>query len=94
MAVRYSRYTANYPGIGSSAGGTTGTLISTGGRAENAESAHTLTYGLNWLINPSTAVKLNYAMTHFDRSVYILSTTNTSTTTVENVISLRTQINF
>ncbi len=94
VAVRYSRYTANYPGIGSSAGGTTGTLISTGGRAENAESAHTVTYGLNWLINPSTAVKLNYAMTHFDRSVYILSTTNTSTATVENVISLRTQINF
>ena len=94
IAVRYSTYTANYPGIGTTAGGVTGTTISTGGRAENSESASTLTYGVNWLLNPNTAIKLNYAVTHFDRAVYILSTTNKSTTDVENVLSLRAQINF
>ena len=94
LAVRYSTYTANYPGIGTTAGGVTGTSISTGGRAENSETTSTLTYGVNWLLNPNTAIKLNYAVTHFDRAVYILSTTNKSTTDIENVLSIRAQINF
>ena len=64
-------------------------------RAENSESARTITYGVNWLLNPSTAVKFNYAATKFDRPVYILSTAPASaTTTTENVCSVRAQINF
>ena len=91
IGVRVSEYKASVPG--------TGSAITDGGnnksRAENSESARTITYGLNWLLNPSTAVKFNYAATKFDRPVYILSTAPASATTnTENVFSVRAQINF
>ena len=94
VALRYSTYTGNYTG----ASGTDKNITSGGrtvGRASNSEGANTITYGLNWLLNPNTAIKLNYAVTKFDRPVGILSTTSSSTTTdTENVLSIRAQINF
>ena len=70
-------------------------------RAENSETANTITLGLNWLLNPNTVFKLNYATTSFGRPVSILSSTlngttssTASTTTRENVVSLRAQVNF
>ena len=70
-------------------------------RAENSETANTITLGLNWLLNPNTVLKLNYATTSFGRPVSILSSTlngttssTASTTTRENVVSLRAQVNF
>ena len=91
IGVRVSEYKSSLPG--------TGSAITDGGnnksRAENSESARTITYGVNWLLNPSTAVKFNYAATKFDRPVYILSTSpSTATTDTENVFSVRAQINF
>jgi len=49
---------------------------------------------VNWLLNPNTAIKINYAVTKFDRDVGILSSTNTTTSGTENAFSIRAQINF
>jgi len=85
LAVRYSTYSADYA---------TGTSTTTAYRNENAESANTITYGVNWLLNPSAAIKVNYAVTSFGRAVKILSNTDSTTANNEKVISVRTQINF
>jgi phosphate-selective porin len=85
LAFRYSKYKADY---------TSGTSTTTAYRNENSESANTITYGVNWLLNPSAAIKVNYAITSFDRAVKILSNTNSTTAQNEKVISVRTQINF
>ncbi|NBW55453.1 MAG: hypothetical protein EBR42_09145, partial [Betaproteobacteria bacterium] len=59
------------------------------------EKAKTITYGLNWLLNPNSRVMFNYATTQFDRPVYLLSSTDTtSRSSRENIFSIRTQINF
>ena len=66
-------------------------------RGENSEKAQTITYGLNWILNPNSRVILNYAVTKFDRAVTYLTTTTPATlgtTDLEKVISIRTQINF
>ena len=118
IGVRVSEYKSSLPGSNTGCKDTTnwqnGTLcIVDGGngtsRAENSEAARTVTYGLNWLLNPSTAIKFNYAMTKFDRPVSILSSTSNNTgapgsaastvssavtTTTENIFSVRAQINF
>ena len=97
IGVRVSEYKSSLPGTTANAA-----AITDGGnnksRAENSESARTITYGVNWFLNPNTAVKINYAATKFDRPVYILSSTGntqaTATVTSENVFSVRAQINF
>ena len=84
LALRVSSYKSSFISTGD-----------TNSRQENSAGASTITYGVNWLLNPSTAVKFNYAATKFDRPVYILSTSpSTATTDTENVFSVRAQINF
>ena len=92
LALRYSSYTGNYVG----ASGTNNTIktTATGGRASNSEGANTITYGVNWLLNPNTVIKMNYAVTKFDRNVGILSSTASGTASTENAFSIRAQINF
>jgi phosphate-selective porin len=85
LAFRYSQYKADYNSAASN---------TTAYRNENSESANTVTYGVNWLLNPSAAIKVNYAITSFDRAVKILSNTDSTTAKNEKVISVRTQINF
>ena len=77
----------------------TGTVNS---RAQNAETATTNTYALNWILNPNARVMFNYAETKFGQSIMLLDTSKTSNgvpiysgvTDSERVFSVRTQINF
>jgi len=66
-------------------------------RGENSEKAQTITYSVNWILNPNSRVIFNYAVTKFDRSVTYLTTTTPATlgtTDLEKIVSIRTQINF
>ena len=84
LAVRVSSYKSSYTPV-----------VAGNSRQENSSGANTITYGVNWLLNPSTAVKVNYAQTKFDTPVTYLSTQPTgATTSTENVFSVRAQINF
>jgi phosphate-selective porin OprO/OprP len=68
----------------------TGTSV----RTQNSVKGNTLTLGLNWLINPNARVMLNYAMTKFDTPVTPLDVAGASASDKEQVISVRTQLNF
>ena len=86
LALRVSSYKANYTSV---------LAGNSNSRQENSAGATTITYGVNWLLNPSTAVKVNYAQTTFDAPVNILSATPSGgPTSKENVFSMRAQINF
>ena len=72
-------------------------------RVQNAETARTNTYALNWILNSNARVMFNYAETKFGQSIILLdvnsSTAGTNTlssgsTDKERVFSVRTQINF
>ena len=113
VGFRASKYSTSIPITGSSATcvGTTaspkcemsyaGSGISTS-RVQNAESATTNTYALNWILNSNARVMFNYAETKFAHNVIILDTNqstdntafNSSATNRERVFSVRTQINF
>ena len=79
----------------------TGTGINTS-RVQNAESATTNTYALNWILNSNARVMFNYAETKFPHNVILLDTNgtlsntslNSGATSSERVFSVRTQINF
>jgi len=79
----------------------TGTGINTS-RVQNAESATTNTYALNWILNSNARVMFNYAETKFPHNVILLDTNgtlsntglNSGATNSERVFSVRTQINF
>ena len=77
----------------------TGTGIATS-RVQNAESATTNTYALNWILNSNARIMFNYAETKFAHSVIILDANQANgsqysgSTDKERVISVRTQINF
>ena len=71
-------------------------------RVQNAESATTNTYALNWILNSNARVMFNYAETKFPHNVVLLDTNgtlaatdfNSGATNSERVFSVRTQINF
>ena len=84
LALRVSSYKSSFTKAGDS-----------NSRQENSAGASTITYGVNWILNPSIAVKFNYATTTFDSPVNILSATPSGgPTSKENVFSARAQINF
>ena len=110
VGFRSSKYTADQANtmtcLGTAASPTCTTAISGTGssnsRVQNAETATTNTYALNWILNSNARVMFNYAQTTFGNSVIILdgaftqsvSSLTSGATDTERVFSVRTQINF
>jgi phosphate-selective porin OprO/OprP len=65
-------------------------------RYQNSPSAKTNTLGVNWILNSNARVMFNFARTDFGSPVEYLDTDGekTKTTKKEDIISVRTQINF
>jgi phosphate-selective porin len=64
-------------------------------RHQNSPTANTSTYALNWILNSNARVMFNYSQTKFGSKVEYLDTdSNGSSTTREDIVSVRTQINF
>lgn len=70
------------------------TTDGTNDRIQNSAKANTLTIGLNWVLNTNARVMLNYSMTKFDTPVTPLDVTGATASDKEQVLSLRTQLNF
>ena len=107
VGIRFSEYRVTEPSYFSSTGTNFGinarsntpvtALASLQSRGENSTSANTVTYGVNWILNPNTRIMINYADTHFATPVGYLTTyypSGLGTTSREQVISVRTQLNF
>jgi phosphate-selective porin OprO/OprP len=109
VGYRMSKYNANLPVTPSTTNciATSGcaTTVTTGAaaigsRVQNAESAKTNTYALNWILNSNARIMFNYAETKFNHNIVILDGSNTvnaltgGTTDKERVISVRSQFNF
>ena len=100
----------NCSGIATGASGTscdtsvTGTGVTTNGsRVQNAESARTNTYALNWILNSNARIMFNYAETKFPHKIVLLDVNkytnaygaiSSGATDKERVISVRSQFNF
>ena len=90
IGFRASKYSANLPVTTSATNCTattscetsvTGTGVTTNGsRVQNAESAKTNTYALNWILNSNARIMFNYAETKFGHNVVLLDV-NKSTNT-------------
>jgi phosphate-selective porin OprO/OprP len=64
-------------------------------RYQNSPKANTCTYALNWILNSNARILFNYSRTKFGSAVETLDTSyDASTTKKEDIISVRTQINF
>ena len=108
VGYRTSKYSANLPvtastctTTGSCATNVTSGATAIGSRVQNAESAKTNTYALNWILNSNARIMFNYAETKFGHNVVLLDTNSTvantptgGATDKERVISVRTQFNF
>ena len=108
VGFRASKYSANLPvtasgctTTGSCATSVTSGASNIGSRVQNAESAKTNTYALNWILNSNARVMFNYAETKFGHNIVMLDTNNSDSSTTyggatdkERVFSVRTQINF
>jgi phosphate-selective porin OprO/OprP len=107
VGIRFSEYSVTEPSYFSSSGTNFGinarsntTVTSTASlqsRGENSTNTKTVTYGINWILNPNSRIIFNYADTRFDTPVGYLTTyypTALGTTSREQVMSIRTQLNF
>jgi phosphate-selective porin len=107
VGYRISKYSADLPVTPSATNCavTTGCATNvntgvTGSRVQNAESARTNTYALNWILNSNARIMFNYAETKFGHNIVILDAQNSVTaltsgaTDKERVISVRSQFNF
>jgi len=110
VGFRTSKYTSDLDNtatcLGTAASPTCATTINgtgvTSSRVQNAETATTNTYAVNWILNSNARVMFNYAETKFGQSVMILDGAFTQSTSAlssgvtdkERVFSVRTQINF
>jgi phosphate-selective porin OprO/OprP len=109
VGYRASKYSANLPVTPSATNCTATTGCATnvtsgaaaiGSRVQNAESAKTNTYALNWILNSNARIMFNYAETKFGHNIVILDAQNSVTaltsgaTDKERVISVRSQFNF
>jgi phosphate-selective porin OprO and OprP len=87
VGVRVSSYDAT----GSTETGNTTITSNTGSLIlTDPIKAETTTYAVNWILNSNARVMLNYSDTRFSQNYEIVS----KTTKKEQVVSLRTQINF
>ena len=110
VGYRTSKYSADLP-VTASGCTTTGSCATSvqsnaantniGSRVQNAESAKTNTYALNWILNSNARIMFNYAETKYAHNIVILdgnsSTAGAPTggaTDKERVISVRSQFNF
>jgi len=110
IGYRASKYSSNLPvtpsatncavTTGCATNVTTG-AAAIGSRVQNAESAKTNTYALNWILNSNARIMFNYAETKFNHNIVILDAQNPSAlslnsgvTDKERVISVRSQFNF
>jgi phosphate-selective porin OprO/OprP len=110
VGFRTSKYSTDIPNTATCVGtaastGCATSVLGTGSvnsRVQNAESATTNTYALNWILNSNARVMFNYAATKFAHNVIILDTNgtlssnsfNSGASDAERVFSVRTQINF
>jgi phosphate-selective porin OprO/OprP len=84
VGLRYSSYNADDTSV-----------AGTSSRTQNSSKANTVTLAANWILNPNARIMFNVARTSFGTAVQALDTdADTSTTTSETVVSVRTQINF
>jgi phosphate-selective porin OprO/OprP len=86
VGVRHSTYEATASNSDAGNGGSN--------RTQNSDKATTTTYALNWILNNNARVMLNYAETKFGTKVEALDTATGKTMDKEQIISLRTQVNF
>ena len=107
LGLRFSQYAVTEPSYFSSSGTNFGinarsntTVTSTASlqsRGENSTNANTVTYGLNWILNPNSRILFNYSDTRFATAVGYLTTYypyTLGTTSREQAVSVRTQLNF
>lgn len=67
----------------------------TNSRFQNSPTAKTHTFAVNWILNSNARIMFNYSTTTFGSSVEALDTNyNGSTTSKEDIFSIRTQFNF
>jgi phosphate-selective porin OprO/OprP len=92
QAATYAAGTVNAPEYTITDGTTRVTKKS---RYQNSPKAVTNTVGVNWILHSNARVMFNYSDTKFDQTVKTLDTNNNaSTTSGEQIFSVRTQVNF
>ena len=97
VGYRYSTYEVAFNEAVAVSSGTTSYTVTgdTVSRYQNIPKATTQTFSLNWILNSNARVMFNYSTTNFGSSVEALDTDyNSSVTSKEDIISVRTQFNF
>jgi phosphate-selective porin OprO/OprP len=97
VGYRYSKYDVSLTQPVNAVNGVSENKVTndTSSRYQNSPTANTSTYSLNWILNSNARVMFNYSQTKFGKKVEYLDTdSNSSSTTKEDIFSVRTQINF